>query len=282
MSTTSTPASSSNNATEEKAAPTLAEVVRKLNTEKLIDFLKEQEDLQLNDAHFEILRKEEITGRDFLKLTEQKFRDCGFKVGPATRLADFAKEVKEKNLRAYSTFRTQADVKEVLAKYKLGDSISSIPQFKPAIRKLEDNNEALQQCIKELRLRLKNLGGLAPDSNEAVRCEFISPILHASVTFIEGLLLSPQFEVVGDETTGRVDYAIKKLLDSLREEIVCITEGKQHQVAIGFAQNLMQIESACQTNKRKRKAEEAFANEYDYMYGIVTTGKAYYCIFFFQ
>ena len=42
-------------------------------------------------------------------------------------------------------------------------------------------------------------------SNEAVRCEFISPILHASVSLLEGLILAPQFEVVGDETTGRVD-----------------------------------------------------------------------------
>ena len=89
----------------------------------------------------------------------------------------------------------------------------------------------------------------------------------------KGLILAPQFEVVGDETTGRVDYAIKKILDSLREEIVYITEGKQHQVAIGFCQNLLQIESACQTNKKKRKAGEAFSDEYDYIYGIVTTGK---------
>jgi len=89
----------------------------------------------------------------------------------------------------------------------------------------------------------------------------------------KGLILAPQFEVVGDETTGRVDYAIKKILDSLREEIVYITEGKQHQVAIGFCQNLLQIGSACQTNKKKRKAGEAFSDEYDYIYGIVTTGK---------
>ncbi|SRR6266516_4424876 len=132
MSTTSTPASSSNNATEEKAAPTLAEVVRKLNTEKLIDFLKEQEDLQLSDAHFEILRKEEITGRDFLKTSKDEFRSYGMKGGPATRLVDFAKEVKEKKLRAYSTFRTQRDVKEVLGKYGIvGESVTNIPQFQP-------------------------------------------------------------------------------------------------------------------------------------------------------
>ena len=55
MSATSTPASSSNNVTEEKQAPTLAELVRKYDIENLIEFLKEQGDLQLNETHFEIL-----------------------------------------------------------------------------------------------------------------------------------------------------------------------------------------------------------------------------------
>ena len=44
MSATSTPASSSHNETDEKQAS--AEVFRKLNTEKLIEFLRGEEDLQ--------------------------------------------------------------------------------------------------------------------------------------------------------------------------------------------------------------------------------------------
>jgi hypothetical protein len=36
---------------------------------------------------------------------------------------------------------------------------------------------------------------------------------------------------VREESTVRVYYAIKAL-----EELICITEGKQHQIAIGFAQ----------------------------------------------
>ena len=36
-------------------------------------------------------------------------------------------------------------------------------------------------------------------------------------------------------------------------------------------QNLAQCESACQTNKKKQKINEA--SEYDYLYGIVTTGE---------
>ena len=39
-----------------------------------------------------------------------------------------------------------------------------------------------------------------------------------------------QFEIIGEENTGRVDYAIKAL-----EELICITEGKRYQIAIGFA-----------------------------------------------
>ena len=60
MSSTPASDSTSNNATEEKLAPTLAEVVRKLNMEKFIEFLRGEEDLQLDDD-FEILHKRKIT-----------------------------------------------------------------------------------------------------------------------------------------------------------------------------------------------------------------------------
>jgi hypothetical protein len=72
-----------------------------------------------------------------------------------------------------------------------------------------------------------------------MRCVYISTILHSSLYIVKRitdkeLTLSPQLEVVGEESTGRVDYAIKTL-----EELICITEGKLHQVSVGFAQNLV-------------------------------------------
>ena len=78
--------------------------------------------------------------------------------------------------------------------------------------------------------------GPVVESNEAIRCEYISVILHACINIVRELTgkkisLNPQFEVVGEENTGRVDYAIKAL-----EELICITEGKQYQISIGFAQ----------------------------------------------
>ena len=51
--------------------------------------------------------------------------------------------------------------------------------------------------------------------------------------------------VSGEESSGLVDYAIKKILDGLLEEIICITEGKQNQPGKGVAQNLMQCKSSC-------------------------------------
>jgi hypothetical protein len=49
---TNTPASTSTSATttEEKSAPTLAEVVRKYKTKELIDFLRKEEDLELSET----------------------------------------------------------------------------------------------------------------------------------------------------------------------------------------------------------------------------------------
>lgn len=100
---------------------------------------------------------------------------------------------------------------------------------------IDDKDEALIHCLKDIRLRLSNMGTVV-ESNEAIRCEYISAILHACTILSKNLWekeigLNPQFEVDGEESIVRVDYAIKAL-----EELICITEGKQHQIAIGFAQ----------------------------------------------
>ncbi|CAH1765861.1 12067_t:CDS:2 [Entrophospora sp. SA101] len=177
---------STSTTSEEKSTPTQSAVVRKYNTNELIGFLREQEDLKLNDSHFEILANEEITGRDFLQMTKQEFKEAGLKMGPASRLADFAK-------------------------------------------KIEDNDEDLQYCMTDKKRKMGNLGS-ETGSNEALCCEYISTILHASLIIAKRITkkkitLKPEFEVTGDEATGRVDYAIKKVFETLDEELICITEG---------------------------------------------------------
>ncbi|PKY44657.1 hypothetical protein RhiirA4_400173 [Rhizophagus irregularis] len=51
------------------------------------------------------------------------------------------------------------------------------------------------------------MGTMLADSNEAMRCEYISAVLHASLYIVKRitdkeLTLSPQLEIVGEENTG--------------------------------------------------------------------------------
>ncbi len=87
--------------------------------------------------------------------------------------------------------------------------------------------------------------GPVVDSNEAMRCEYISTILHTAVSLLGDLVITPQANIIGEENTGRVDYAIKKIISEMLEEIICITEGKQNQATMGICQNLLQCQSAC-------------------------------------
>ena len=76
------------------------------------------------------------------------------------------------------------------------------------------------------------MGTLLADSNEAMRCEYISAILHASLYVVKRitdkeLTLASQLEVIIEKSAGRVDYAIKAL-EELRR--------KPYQIGVGFIQ----------------------------------------------
>ncbi|RGB38810.1 hypothetical protein C1646_691570 [Rhizophagus diaphanus] len=124
--------------------------------------------------------------------------------------------------------------------------------------------------------------GPVVDSNKAMRCEYISTILHTAVSILGDLVITPQANIIGEENTGCVDYAIKKIISEMLEEIICIIEGKQNQATMGICQNLLQCRSACDINinmnKKKRKVDDAFDPDYDYVYGIVSTGTDWYFI----
>jgi hypothetical protein len=106
----------------------LADEIKKYDTAKLIEYLQGQ-GLGLSETAIKILEEEEINGSNFLDMTKQDFQEYGMKGGPATRLAKFAKDCKDKKKRAFSSYRS---LKEVLAKYGIkSSSITSIPQFEP-------------------------------------------------------------------------------------------------------------------------------------------------------
>src|SRR2546421_1053829 len=98
-----------------------------------LDFLHKEKDLGLSEKAFEILETQEVNGRAFLKLTEEKLLRHPYNLpgGPASNLADFAKECKDKKL-SFSSYKTKKELGEVLEKYGIisGD-ITRIPQFIP-------------------------------------------------------------------------------------------------------------------------------------------------------
>jgi len=126
--------------------------------------------------------------------------------------------------------------------------------------------------MNEITLRLTNVKSMI-EANEATRCEFISSILHASIAITRRLTnkeinIELQRDISGEEASGRVHYAISGI-----EDLLCITEGKPRNVKIGYLQNIKQLESSFHMNKRQRTADEAFkGGDYDYLYGIVSTG----------
>ena len=67
-----------------------------------------------------------------------------------------------------------------------------------------------------------------------MRNEYVSTILHTAILITRNLTgkrsfsMRPEYEIIGEESSGRVNYAIKKILDDLLEEIICITEGMQN------------------------------------------------------
>jgi len=86
---------------------------------------------------------------------------------------------------------------------------------------------------------LRNIGSILANSNEAICCEYISTILYTLLYIVKRIIdkefiLAPQLEIVSKESTSQVDYIIKAL-----KKLLCITEGKLHQVVIDFTQNLI-------------------------------------------
>ncbi|RGB32309.1 hypothetical protein C1646_763068 [Rhizophagus diaphanus] len=93
------------------------------------------------------------------------------------------------------------------------------------------------------------MGSILTDSNETMRCEYILAILHALLYIVKRIIdkeltLAPQLEIVREESTGQVDYAIKAL-----EELLCITEGKLHQVVIALKDGSEEEKDLCKNVK---------------------------------
>ncbi|CAG8609194.1 2598_t:CDS:2, partial [Funneliformis caledonium] len=200
-----TPASTSTTVARNETV-LLTDEIKKYDTAKLIEFLQKQ-GLSLSETVIKILEEEEINGCTFFKIIKEELERYEMKLGSATALVDFAKDCKDKKLKAFSSYKTKVNLEKVLQEdYKISSgNITLIPQFKPVICLVDENSPEFKLCIDDILRRIRNMRPVV-DSNEAMRCDEIN--------------------------TGRVDYAIKKILNDLLEEIICITEGKQNQATM--------------------------------------------------
>ena len=142
-----------------------------------------------------------MAGGDLFDLTEEKFRSVGLGLGPASRLVKFAKDCKDKQLRAFSSYRS---LKEVLVKYDLvSEGTEVIPLFTPQIHEIRDDNKHLELCMADIKLRLKSYGTLVITSLESMRNEYVSTILHTALSIAEDITKKkfstrPEYEIIGD------------------------------------------------------------------------------------
>src|SRR5947207_13535759 len=73
--------------------------VKKLNTEKLIEFLSEE--IQLDEDDLDIIREKKVSGRAFIKLTEDKLEEWGVADGSVLAIVDFVEELRGEECGKY-------------------------------------------------------------------------------------------------------------------------------------------------------------------------------------
>ncbi|GES87731.1 hypothetical protein GLOIN_2v1587390 [Rhizophagus clarus] len=145
-------------------------------------------------------------------MTKDDFKECGLKIGPATLLTKEVQTFKEKPKRVFSSYKS---LKEVLMKYGIdSNGTDIIPLFSLQTHEIQETDKHFEHCMAEILVRLKNYRTLVVDSLEAMRNEYAVAILHSAINITRDatgkeLSMRPEYEVIGEESSGRVDYAIK-------------------------------------------------------------------------
>ena len=103
-------------------------------------------------------------------------------------------------------------------------------------------------------------------SNEAMRHEFISSVLHSVASCYDGKVkVCLKYDLSGSHGKGPVDWVIK-----VGDTIIVVIEAKREDINQEVGQNAIQLQASFQCNKEKRKYKKALNEEI--MYGIVSTG----------
>ncbi|CAG8682307.1 7121_t:CDS:2 [Ambispora gerdemannii] len=100
-------------------------------------------------AHYDVLR-EEITGADFLDMTEKKFMQDRLARGPTTR---FAKQVSDLAMGTFRSFSGKSDWR-----YNNMSVIVYSPVHCFSHHEIDENSPAFKLCIDDIHRRLENMG----------------------------------------------------------------------------------------------------------------------------
>ncbi|RHZ63160.1 hypothetical protein Glove_332g6 [Diversispora epigaea] len=190
---------------------------------------------------------------DFLETTKEEFRSYGLKAGPAKRLSKFVEDLNEQKLRAFSSYKSIEELKKVL-----------------------------KLMVKKLYV-----------SNNSTQCLILEEMALTSDTICFSLV----FEEIDDN-----DKALKQCMKDItlrlsnletmqsnaNEVTRCVFMTSILNASLAIVRRLTNEEKiyiACfcayHTNKKKRTADQAFrSDDYDYLYGIVSTSTEWHFIIF--
>ncbi|PKY44499.1 hypothetical protein RhiirA4_419098 [Rhizophagus irregularis] len=117
--------------------------------------------------------------------------------------------------------------------FKLNGGTDTIPIFPLQTHETQDFNKHFEHCVENDLFKMKHYESLVGD---VTKKEFS---------------MRPEFEIIGEESSGRADYAIKI----------------QRSILKGYAQNIKRLESSHEMNKKRKRDD----NDFKYLYRIITS-----------
>ncbi|CAG8650715.1 7208_t:CDS:2 [Funneliformis caledonium] len=122
------------------------EIIKTWNSERLIEFLKEQ-NLFLCEKHFDILRSQGVTGYSFPTFTKEEFQECGLEIGPSKALATLINDIHNEA------------TKSVAIEIKFDRKDSHDENFKALRKELSEKirGSLREELSEELRESIRNL-----------------------------------------------------------------------------------------------------------------------------
>ncbi|CAG8500355.1 3500_t:CDS:2, partial [Ambispora gerdemannii] len=224
----------------------LVQEVRKWKRTDVIENL--QKSVELDEDDIEILKKEKISGSDFLLLTKKDLKEFGLKSGPATRIAEF--------------------VKAINGDEKASDNIK-ILEFESLREQLKKSTYEFTVVVHPSRKKglewTANLENVTIDQfkeeDASLVCQQhsqVQGVLGNKLQSVQRNNLSDEYGHGNSSGHGPVNYAIDRFFKLLRKigRTVGVTELKREDFRQGVAQNIVQMESSLVNRKRKDNEKE--------------------------